>query len=577
MKHLKRTARSKNRSQMPHRASRPISAGQYALLGGVAVLLCAQLAIFGLTAVLITIVGAIIVFYGLFVGLKVAISLAASRGKQWIDLLNSLQQLSDNEVGRAAIIVSAYDESRDVLRRVALAIKQMDYPAHKITVFFAMEKKDRKTVEAFKSLKLGVQFVGVECPIVEPFTKPKACNWVYTHYVMGKDFDMLALLDAEDRPEPLEARKAATAFAYLRRNKQTNVGCVQAELAFWNPRPSWVSTFYWGEYDRNFNATLRGLDALKLVPPLGGTSNWFLVSALDDVSRYNSERTLVANDGTEYKLQGPWDENNVTEDCDLAMRLYRQGWTVRMFNSVTFEEAPDKLRDAIPQKTRWITGFIQSCSVWMQKSIETIREVGFVRWFAYELLVGGTPLSLFLNPITWATTLTYVVARMANATAVTTYMEQLYPGAVYYIGMFVAIVGNLFLWVQKLMVPLRRQEIAEMAPTGQQDSKHAEHLMMQEYGLSARLLLTPVWWAITSIPAWMAVAEFIAQQFGYKIKWHKTDHGKNMFREDALESRTLEGVAAGAQPKQLTTGTTPTLVDPLLAARREREGEAENR
>lgn len=576
MKHMKRAQRSRNRSQMPHRASRPISAGQYVLLAIIAALLCAQLALFGLTTVLATLVGCVIVFYGLFVTLKVVISLAARRGKKWLEELDTLPPLSDDEVGEVAIVVSAYDESQDVLRRVAKAIKELDYPADKITVFFAMEKKDPATIKAFKSLKLGVRFVAVECPIVEPFTKPKACNWVFTHYIMGKGFKMLALLDAEDRPDSQEARKAATAFEHLRRIGQTNVGCIQAELAFWNARPSWVSTFYWGEYDRNFNATLRGLDALGLIPPLGGTSNWFLVSALEDVARYNGNRTLVADDDTEYVITGPWDENNVTEDCDLAMRLYRLGWSVRMFNSVTFEEAPHKLRAAIPQKDRWILGFIQSCCVWAQKSAETIREVGFVRWSAYELLVGGTPLSLFLNPITWATSVTYIASRMANATEVTMYVERLYPGPIYYIGMFVAVGGNLFLWVQKLMVPIRRQELSESIPIEKQNNKYAEHLMVHEYGLSARLLLTPVWWAITSIPAWMAVAEFIAQRFGYKIKWHKTEHGTNMFREDMLESRTLESVAVVAQPKQLTTGTTPTLVDPLLATRREREGEAEN-
>ena len=67
-----------------------------------------------------------------------------------------------------------------------------------------------------------------------------------------------------------------------------------------------------------------------------------------------------------------------------------------------------------------------------------------------------------LLPLTWGATITYIAARMAGATNITLYMEDLFPGPIYYIGMTVAVLGNLFLWVQKLMVPVRRQEQSEI-------------------------------------------------------------------------------------------------------------------
>jgi len=555
----------RTRNQMPHDVARPLSRGQFVFFAVLALLIAAQLYFFGVLAMLTTFVGCITLFYALFVGLKVAISCAAKRAQEWIDRLNALRPLDDTELGKYAVFIPAYDESEDVLRRVTDALKSLDYPAHLVTVFLLMEKNDPKTVAAFKRLNLGPRFVGVESPRVAPYTKPKACNVAFREHVFDKGFKFLVIFDAEDRPDLSQLRKAATAFDYLWRIGQSDVVCLQAELAFWNPRSSRTSTFMYGEYSVHFNTVLRGLDKLGLIPPLGGTSNHFLVSALEKVTIYNGERTLVAKDGSPYKLMGPWVESNVTEDADLAMRIYRQGYRVRMLNSVTFEEAPKNLRTANNQRTRWQLGFIQTFFAWCRQIIETVREVGFIRWFCFELLIGGTPLSLFLNPITWSATLLYIAARLANATEITLYMEKLFPGPVYYVGMLVAVGGNFFLWLQKLIVPIRRQELTEPAAVGQLSNEYAEHLAAEEYGLTPTLLATPLWWAFTSIPTWRAVVEFLCLILGVKVKWRKTPHGVEMHKEDALTTRNA--------PNQLAT-TIPSSTHPIIAPHR--EGEIEN-
>ena len=99
------------------------------------------------------------------------------------------------------------------------------------------------------------------------------------------------------------------------------------------------------------------------------------------------------------------------------------------------------------------------------------------------------------------------------------------------------------------MVPVRRQEQSESVPPGQEANEYATHLTFQEYGLVARLLLTPFWWAFTSIPAWRAIWQFIMLLISGKPKWEKTPHGHDMSQEDNLEK--------GSDPKQLTTTTAP--------------------
>ena len=59
-------------------------------------------------------------------------------------------------------------------------------------------------------------------------------------------------------------------------------------------------------YAGQFDVFLRGLAALRLPFPLGGSSNHF--------------RTAVL------RKAGGWDSYNVTEDADLGIRLYRLGY-----------------------------------------------------------------------------------------------------------------------------------------------------------------------------------------------------------------------------------------------------------
>jgi cellulose synthase/poly-beta-1,6-N-acetylglucosamine synthase-like glycosyltransferase len=74
--------------------------------------------------------------------------------------------------------------------------------------------------------------------------------------------------------------------------------------------------------------------------PLGGTSNHFKTSKLKDI--------------------GLWDSHNVTEDTDLGLKIYQLGYKSKIYNSITFEEAPIELKIWFYQRVRWIKGFLQT-------------------------------------------------------------------------------------------------------------------------------------------------------------------------------------------------------------------------
>jgi len=85
------------------------------------------------------------------------------------------------------------------------------------------------------------------------------------------------------------------------------------------------------------------LARLGLPFPLGGTSNHFLTDRL--------------------RAAGGWDPWNVTEDADLGFRFAARGWRVETLNSPTWEAPADTLNEWMPQRTRWLKGYMQTWTV----------------------------------------------------------------------------------------------------------------------------------------------------------------------------------------------------------------------
>ncbi len=139
--------------------------------------------------------------------------------------------------------------------------------------------------------------------------------------------------DAEDKPEPDQLRRALDAF-----HKGGNrLACVQASLTIDNTADNWLAGMFTANYAGQFDVFLRGLAALHLPFPLGGSSNHFRTAAL--------------------RKPGGWDPYNVTEDADLGIRLYRLGYRATAIASTTYEEAPARFVPWIKQRNRWYKGW----------------------------------------------------------------------------------------------------------------------------------------------------------------------------------------------------------------------------
>jgi cellulose synthase/poly-beta-1,6-N-acetylglucosamine synthase-like glycosyltransferase len=523
-----------HRRHRPETAARLLSTGQK--MAGVVLLLLAiaVAAAFGPVLLLKVAVGLGIAFYIVFVGFKCALWCAASKSP---DPRYDLPAEDDPALPRYTILVPLHREA-NVIGELVNALSGLRYPAEKLQILLLLEADDHETQAAAAAMGLPGYVEVLTVPDAGPRTKPKACDYGYAH-ATG---EILTIFDAEDRPEPDQLLKAIAGFRSVPLDRP-RIGCLQARLVFWNPRGSWISSFYWAEYVTHFRWVLTGMARLGLIPPLGGTSNHFRHGALEAVSTANGPWQFTDGDGNPVTMRGPWDPFNVTEDADLAFRLAMAGYRIGMLGTVTYEEAPEAATVAKNQRSRWLQGFAQTGLVHARHPVRMMRSVGSLRYLAFILFMLGTPFSLLLNPLMWAATILYVVARLDALTSVSAFIDGLFPTPVFYAGAVIAVAGNAVLFVQKLMTPLRRQQESEAA-CGGTELPLAGYLHEQEYGLTFRLLFTPAWWAFTTVSAYRALRKLLVRS--QRSSWDKTPHGHELATEAELARHDRRAIVSPA-------------------------------
>ncbi len=403
-------------------------------------------------------------FYLVFTLYKLALTrLSVARAAELRLTPADCAALPEEELPVYSILVPMYREPESLAGLVA-ALAAMDYPKDRLDVQLLLEEDDDETRAAAAAIELPPGFRITLAPPSLPRTKPKACN-IGLARARG---ELLVIYDAEDRPEPDQLRKAAAAF----RTQPPEVVCLQCKLNFYNPRQNLLTRWFAAEYASWFDLALPGLSALGGLIPLGGTSNHFRVEAL---------RALLG-----------WDAWNVTEDCDLGVRLRRRGWRTRMLDSTTWEEACSSLHFWIRQRTRWLKGYIQTWLVHMRRPLRLWRELGAANFLHFQVMIGGIVLSLLINPIFWAMAAAWFVFRPIE-------LMILFPGPVFLASAFCLFLGNFtFVYVGALGCYRRRY-----------------------YDLVKYAFAAPLYWVLMSYSAWRAFGQFFSNPF----HWEKTRHG----------------------------------------------------
>lgn len=267
----------------------------------------------------------------------------------------------DHEIWPRYTIVAALYHEAQILPHLVERLDEIDYPRDRLQGFLALEADDHATIAAASQLKLPDWLSVLVVPPGTPKTKPRALNYALAR-ATG---DFLTIYDAEDDPDPLQLKEAAMKF----REEGEALACVQAPLRIRSrqknsPHPLLDRQFA-AEYAALFEITLPAMVRLGLPFPLGGTSNHFRVSAL--------------------RALGGWDSWNVTEDADLGFRIWRAGYRLGVITRPTYETPPGPVRLWLPQRTRWLKGYLQTLAVHTRWT----EGMGWRGWTALILTIGA--------------------------------------------------------------------------------------------------------------------------------------------------------------------------------------------
>lgn len=381
------------------------------------------------------------------------------------DMKTILPLRQENELPIYTVLVALYREEA-VVEQLIGALERLDWPKSRLDIKLVCEADDGATIEAIQRINPGPHMEVVRVPPSLPRTKPKAL----TYALSGARGAFVVIYDAEDRPHPQQLREAYATF----RNAPDEVACLQAPLIVSNASSSWLSACFALEYSGLFRCMLPALAAHGLPLPLGGTSNHF--------------RTAVL------RQAGAWDPYNVTEDADLGLRLHRLGYRCGVIRRQTLEDAPTSLPVWLNQRTRWYKGWLQSWLVLTRAPFATARDMGWIAYMVFQLLIGGMLLSSLAHPLLFVSLALMALAIRENGVD----LLLTWQGLLFFIDAL-NIVGSYTIFVlmgRSRMIAYEKRHVGK------------------------RWLAMPAYWLILSVAAWRAVVELKTKPFA----WNKTPH-----------------------------------------------------
>ncbi len=371
-----------------------------------------------------------------------------------------------------SVCVALYKEAEQIPDLV-WHLMQLQWPKHKLDIKLICEDNDSKTIDAVLDCSLPDYFDLIIVPDALPKTKPKALN--YALPLCRGEF--LVLYDAEDRPSAGQLLEAFNKFS----SEDLTLACVQAPLHIHNFNQSWLTRLFHIEYLTLFNGILPVLAKWRTPMPLGGTSNHFRADILKKV--------------------GAWDPFNVTEDADLGIRLFREGYRCDTISLPTYEEAPPQFDAWLKQRTRWIKGWMQTILVHSRQPFRLIREIGVRNALTFHILLTALVISALAHPILLFLLFFKIFFGVVS--------EQITSDTVIFLVSVFNLVAGYLTYGLLAFIILKSLGKNEMKPS---------------------LFGIPIYWLLISIAAWRA----LVQLYFKPHYWEKTQHSlyNHKFRQN---------------------------------------------
>lgn len=254
-------------------------------------------------------------------------------------------------------------------------ICRANYPPDMLEVYVICDASDYGTIGKVreKLREPATEHIQLIIFADTPVNKPHGLN----KGLQAAHNDVVTIFDAEDEPH-------ADIFNIINTTMtREDVEVVQGGVRLMNYDTHWFSPLNVLEYYFWFKSALHYFGWSGIVP-LGGNTVFI-------------KRALLTR-------LGGWDEQCLTEDADLGIRLSVDGARIRMLcddEHVTREETPDSVRSLVKQRTRWHQGFLQVFMKGEWRALPTLSQRALAAYVLTTPFVQGLfavlmPISIFM-------------------------------------------------------------------------------------------------------------------------------------------------------------------------------------
>jgi len=230
---------------------------------------------------------------------------------------------------RVTILVPAHNEAM-VIERTVRSLLALEYPEQMLDILLIDDASTDATPALLDELAAKYQRVRVlhRIPPEGGRGKSAALNAAYKL----TDSEYIAVYDADNQPEACALKLL---IAHLVRHQ--NLGAA-------------LGMFRTGNKNRNLLTRCINIEGLSFQWILQAGRWQLLKVATLPGTNFVIRRSLL-------ELLDGWDEEALTEDSELSIRIYQAGYQIAFVPySITWEQEPETIRVWLKQRTRWVRG-----------------------------------------------------------------------------------------------------------------------------------------------------------------------------------------------------------------------------
>ena len=242
-----------------------------------------------------------------------------------------LLPIAKKQLPGVSVIVPGYNEEVNAIRTIRSLLAQ-DYP-HLEILFIDDGSKDN----TFKVVSEAFATTSNVMVLTKPNGgKASALNYGIDHAAN----EFLVCIDADTQLKTDAVSQLMIKFDIDDPSPKGIVGAVAGNVKVGN-EVNMITQWQSIEYITSQNFDRRAFDLLNCIIVVPGA-----------IGAFRKEAVLKA---------GGFTTDTLAEDCDLTMRLHRQGYLVRnCTRAISYTEAPETMRQFLKQRFRWSFGVIQS-------------------------------------------------------------------------------------------------------------------------------------------------------------------------------------------------------------------------